>query len=218
MDAARLAQDNMGLVYAAANRFPWADRSEMVQSGCVGLMEAACRFDAARGVQFSTYAVPYILGEMRAFLRRDHAVHIPRTIQALSSKAYQMAQTLRDELDREPTLGEIAARLSITPAELAAAIESGLAPMSLDAPMDDEPDSSSFGDMIGDTSQQAEFDRVVTQDFLSRRSQVERALVQLRFYRGMTQERTAKALGMSQSQVCRVEKRLFEDFRKQETV
>lgn len=213
MDAARLAEENMGLVYAAAKRFAWADRGEIIQSGCVGLMEAARRFDESRGVRFSTYAVPYILGEMRAFIRHDHAMHIPRTMQEVSCRAYRAAQQLREEIGREPTLSDIAARLDTSPEELAAAMESGAPPVSLDAPVSGEPDSIRLGDVVRDDSQQAAFNQVIARDILSRCGKTERALIQLRYFRGMTQAQAAKALGISQPQVCRMEKRVLESLR-----
>ncbi|MDR1569228.1 MAG: sigma-70 family RNA polymerase sigma factor [Oscillospiraceae bacterium] len=213
MDALERVEENMGLVYAAANRFPWADRREMVQSGCVGLMEAVRRFDDTRGVRFSSFAVPYILGEMRAYLRRDHAVHIPRTLQDASAKAARTAQELRGVLGREPTLNEISARLGIAPEELAAALESRAAPISLDAPVGEESDAPQFRDSIGDASQQLPFDRVLARDLIARCDEKERALLQLRYFRGMTQAQTAKALGVTQPQVSRMEKKLLERLR-----
>lgn len=200
-DVAALVEANMGLVYAAAKRFYWADKSEVVQSGCVGLAEAAARFDNSKGA-FSSFAVPYILGEIKAFLRRDHSVHIPRATQDLASKAAYASKALAQTLGREPTIGEIAAELCVAADELAYALESRRPVTSVD----DKAEESDRSFEVADDRQQATFEMVHTRDMLDRLGEVERAIIQMRYFRGFTQTQVAKALDISQSKVCRIEK------------
>ncbi|MDR2657395.1 MAG: sigma-70 family RNA polymerase sigma factor [Oscillospiraceae bacterium] len=203
-----LADRHIKLVHAAAKRFPGADAGEITQSGCVGLIEAIRRFDVTRGVRFSTYAVPYILGEMRHFMRTDHSVHIPRRMQDAGREAARASRELCARLGREPTIQEIGAELRISPEELTLAMESRSAPISLDAPASTE-DSAPMHESLGDASSDRGYERVMVRDLLERCEPMERALLAMRYFRGMSQTDVAKVLGISQPQASRLEKRLL---------
>ncbi|MDR1599297.1 MAG: sigma-70 family RNA polymerase sigma factor [Oscillospiraceae bacterium] len=209
---ALLADTHIRLVHAAARRFPGADPGEITQSGCVGLIEAIRRFDVTRGLRFSTYAVPYILGEMRHFLRADHTVHIPRRLQDTGRDAAKASRELCARLGREPTIQEIAAELRTTPEDLAMALESRATPASLDAPSSAEDDSP-LGESLGDAASGSGYERVLVRDMLERCEPEERALLTMRYFRGMSQTDAAKALGISQPQASRLEKRLLTKLR-----
>ncbi|MDR0396274.1 MAG: sigma-70 family RNA polymerase sigma factor [Oscillospiraceae bacterium] len=204
----RLADMHIKLVHAAAKRFPGADPGEITQSGCVGLIEAIRRFDVTRGVRFSTYAVPYILGEMRHFLRVDHSMHIPRRLQDAGRDAARVSRELCAKLGREPTIQEVALEMRTSPEELAMAMESRAAPASLDAPSGAE-DGAPMHESLGDASSQSGYERVLVRDMLERCAPAERALLTMRYFRGMSQTDAAKALGISQPQASRMEKRLL---------
>ncbi|GHU69083.1 RNA polymerase sigma-F factor [Clostridia bacterium] len=205
---ALLVDRHIRLVHAAAKRFSGADTAEITQSGCVGLIEAIRRFDVSRGVRFSTYAVPYILGEMRHFLRTDHTVHIPRRMQDAGREAARVSRELCARLGREPTIHEIAAELNTSAEELALALESRSSPISLDAPTSIDDDTP-MHEALGDTSSSIGYERVLVRDLLERCEPAERALLTMRFFRGMSQSDTAKKLGISQPQASRLEKRLL---------
>ncbi|GHU73337.1 RNA polymerase sigma factor [Clostridia bacterium] len=211
---AELVERHIKLVHAAAKRFKGADASEVTQSGCVGLVEAIRRFDTGRGVRFSTYAVPYILGEIRHYLRTDHAMHIPRRLQDASREAARASAMLTARLGREPTVPEIAAELNMSPEELALALESRAAPVSLDAPIGMEDDTP-MHESLGDAASGMSFERVDVRDILERCEPEERALLTMRFFRGMSQSDAARVLGISQPQASRMEKRILARLRKE---
>jgi len=213
---ALLAKENLGLVRAALRRFSGVDMQELYQAGCLGLVEAIRRFDVTRGVAFSTYAVPYILGEMRRFVRDDRGVHVSRSLQATARSAHRAAEALRMAKGREPTLTEIAQEIAIAPEELAMALSSQAAPLSLDAPMGEDGETS-LRELIGDERQEVEFERTLVRGMLERCKERERALLLLRYFRGMSQEDTARALGLSQSQISRLEKQVLARLRAEAT-
>ena len=213
---ALLAKENLGLVRAAMRRFSGVDMQELYQAGCLGLVEAIRRFDVTRGVAFSTYAVPYILGEMRRFVREDRSVHVSRGLQATARSAHRAAESLRSAMGREPTLVEIAQEIAVAPDELAMALSSQAAPLSLDAPMGEDGDTS-LREIIGDERQEIAFERTLVRGMLERCRERERALLQLRYFRGLSQEDTARALGLSQSQVSRLEKQILARLREEAT-
>jgi len=205
--AHELVEANLGLVYAAARRFTFADRDEVIQSGCLGLTEAAKRFDASRGTAFSTYAVPYILGEIKAYLRRDHALHIPRHIQDLGSRSRKESDRLRLTLGREPTISEIAQSLSVSIEDIAAAMESNIAIISLDSPVNrDDGEDAPLSHVVSDESSAIPIQRVLVRDLVDSLGERERRLIRLRYFDGHTQAEAARILGVGQPQVSRMEK------------
>ncbi|MDR2505851.1 MAG: sigma-70 family RNA polymerase sigma factor [Oscillospiraceae bacterium] len=209
-----LIEQNIRLVYAAAKRFSFADRDEIVQSGCLGLAEAAKRFDDTRGIAFSTYAVPYILGEMKAFLRRDHAVHIPRPLQDLGAKARRESDRLSAVLAREPTVLEIARSLGVSSEDIAASLEARIPTISLDASASNEDDDTPLHGLIADETSALPLERVLIRDLVQGLDERERKLIRLRYFDGRSQSETAKILGVGQPQVCRLEKALLMKLRK----
>jgi RNA polymerase sporulation-specific sigma factor len=204
-----LIEQNIRLVYAAAKRFSFADRDEIVQSGCLGLTEAARRYDPTRGIAFSTYAVPYILGEMKAFLRRDHAVHIPRPLQDLGVRARRESDRLNAILGREPTVLEIANTLGVDAEEIAASLESRIPSVSLDASVSNEDGDTPLHGLIADETSALPIERVMVRDLVQGLGERERELIRLRYFDGRTQSETARILGVGQPQVCRLEKALL---------
>ena len=122
---------NIGLVHSCARRF--RDRGmeydDLFQAGCLGLTKAVDGFDASRGLQFSTYAVPVILGEIRRLFREGGAVKVSRSLKELSLQVSRAREKLSTTLSREPTVGEIAEMLSRTPEEIAEALQAGLPPL-----------------------------------------------------------------------------------------
>ncbi len=213
---ALLAKENLGLVRAAMRRFSGVDEQELYQAGCLGLVEAIRRFDVTRGVAFSTYAVPYILGEMRRYVRDNRSVHVSRSLQATARNAHRAAEALRISMGREPTLVEIAREIAVAPEELAMALSSQAAPLSLDAPMGEDGDTN-LSETLGDERQEVAFERTLVRGMLERCRERERALLLLRYFRGLSQEDTARALGLSQSQVSRLEKQILARLRQEAT-
>lgn len=208
---------NIGLVHSCARRF--RDRGleydDLFQAGCLGLTKAVDGFDASRGLQFSTYAVPVILGEIRRLFREGGAVKVSRSLKELSLQVSRAREKLSTTLSREPTVGEIAESLSRTPEEVAEALQAGLPPLSLTR----ESDEDDGEEMALPTAapQEAVTERLALRQVLDTLPPRDRALILLRYIGNNTQTVTAERLGMTQVQVSRCEHKILERLRRQLT-
>ncbi len=203
------AEDHLGLVHLCANRFRnrGIDYEELVSAGAMGLLKAIKAFDPARGVQFSTYAVPVILGEIRRLFRDGGILHISRGIRERATKLQKVQAEFEQRYGRSPSLSELSRLSGETPEDCAEALQVTQAPMSLT-----RESENSEGDQI-EIPVAAEDERIG--DLLSLRQamgtlpQEDRMLLELRYFRELTQTKTAAILGMSQVQVSRKEKKLL---------
>lgn len=204
-------EGNLPLVHKLANRFRGrgVEYEELYAAGCVGLVKAVDRFEPERGLCFSTYAVPVILGEIRRLFRDGGSVKISRSLKELSVKAARV----RDQLSAngEPRISDIAQALGVTPEEAAEALCAGIPPVSLDhAGEDGEPlpvPSASGEDAL--------IDRLALRQCLSELSVEDREILMLRYFRRKTQCETAQILGMTQVMVSRRERKLLKELREQ---
>lgn len=204
-------EGNLPLVHKLANRFRGrgVEYEELYAAGCVGLVKAVDRFEPERGLCFSTYAVPVILGEIRRLFRDGGSVKISRSLKELSVKAAR----LRDQLSAngEPRISDIAQALGVTPEEAAEALCAGIPPVSLDHGGEDgEPlpvPSASGEDSL--------IDRLALRQCLSELSGEDREILMLRYFRRKTQCETAQILGMTQVMVSRRERKLLKELREQ---
>ena len=204
-------EGNLPLVHKLANRFRGrgVEYEELYAAGCVGLVKAVDRFEPERGLCFSTYAVPVILGEIRRLFRDGGSVKISRSLKELSVKAAR----LRDQLsaNREPRISDIAQALGVTPEEAAEALCAGIPPVSLDHGGEDGeplPVPSASGE-------DALIDRLALRQCLSELSGEDREILMLRYFRRKTQCETAQILGMTQVMVSRRERKLLKELREQ---
>lgn len=207
---------NLPLVHSLANRFRGrgVEYEELCSAGCLGLVKAYDNFDASRGLCFSTYAVPVILGEIRRLFRDFGAVRVSRSLKELSMRAARA----RDELCSqgiEPRISDIAKRLGVTPEEAAEALSASLPPVSLTSPEDggdidvhEEP-----AELLGTMGEDAMIDRIALRQCLASLGEKDRLLLTLRFFRAKTQTETAQLLGMTQVQVSRRERKLLQELR-----
>ena len=203
-------EGNLPLVHKLANRFRGrgVEYEELYAAGCVGLVKAVDRFEPERGLCFSTYAVPVILGEIRRLFRDGGSVKISRSLKELSVKAARV----RDQLSAngEPRISDIAQALGVTPEEAAEALCAGIPPVSLDHGGDGEPlpvPSASGEDAL--------IDRLALRQCLSELSGEDREILMLRYFRRKTQCETAQILGMTQVMVSRRERKLLKELREQ---
>ena len=192
-------EGNLPLVHKLANRFRGrgVEYEELYAAGCVGLVKAVDRFEPERGLCFSTYAVPVILGEIRRLFRDGGSVKISRRLKELSVKAARV----RDQLSAngEPRISDIAQALGVTPEEAAEALCAGIPPVSLDHGGEDGeplPVPSASGE-------DALIDRLALRQCLSELSGEDREILMLRYFRRKTQSETAQILGMTQVMVSR---------------
>ena len=217
-----LARLHLPLVEYLAKRFK--DRGEplddLVQVGSVGLLKAIDRFDLERGVEFSTYATPTIVGELKRYFRdKGWAVRVPRRLQELSLRINKVVTQLQQDLGRSPTVPEIARSAGVSEEEVLEAHESALAysTTSLDAPTgNDEQDESPLrGDRMG--SEDAALDNLEyfasLAPLISQLPEREREILYLRFFKGMTQSMIAEHIGISQMHVSRLLSRILDHLR-----
>ncbi|MCR4426053.1 MAG: sigma-70 family RNA polymerase sigma factor [Firmicutes bacterium] len=198
-----------GLVMNLARRFAGrAELADLFQAGCVGLLRALDGYDPSRGFAFSTYAVPSIVSEIRAYLRGKGPTHIPRPVRELGGKCLAAQDSLRAELMREPSVAEIAARVGVGAAEVALALESEAPAVSIYETVSSDSESPPILDLIpGPAAPDASvIDSVALRDALRSLPEVQRSVIAMRFFREMTQTEIAASLGMSQPQVHRIEK------------
>lgn len=204
--------DNLGLVHTCARRFAGrgAEYDDLYQAGCVGLIKAADGFDPARGLCFSTYAVPLILGEMRHLFREGCAVKVSRSLRTLSLKAARLREQWLADNGREPTVEELAAHLQVEPAVAAQAVTVGLAPLSLTR--EDESGEEQI-DLPTPSPEEELTDRLALSQLLEQLEPRDRRLITLRYLKRQTQQATAEQLGMTQVQVSRRERALLLEMR-----
>lgn len=209
----RLINDNYGLVHACANKLrnKGIEYEDLFQAGCVGLVKAADNFDEERGFAFSTYAVPVILGEIRRIFRDGGSVKIGRTLKEKSRYAMSVRQELEKELQREPTVGELAEKLGIEPSEAAELINVSMPTVSLTA-YDDDSEEKQL-DIPTESFEEKISDRLSLYAVLKELPEKDKSLIYLRYFKGMTQIKAAEKLGMSQVQVSRREKAILSGMR-----
>ncbi len=200
---------NLPLVHSLANRFRGRgiEYEELFSAGSVGLVKAYDNFDDSRGLCFSTYAVPVILGEIRRLFRDGGAVKMSRSLKELSLKAARA----RDELSKngtEPTINELADYLGVSPDDAAEAVAAGLPPVSLTS----AEDGGEY-DLPEESGESALIDKLALRQCLSELPEEDQRLIILRYFRDQTQSQAAAVLGMSQVQVSRRERKILEELR-----
>lgn len=210
--------DNMGLVYTCARRFlgRGVEYDDLVQAGCMGLVKAVDGFDEGRGLRFSTYAVPVILGEMRRLFRDGGAVKVGRTLKELSLRAAREREQFAASEGREPTVNELADRLGVDTAQAAQALGASLPPLSLTRWGDDDEDGDQMDVPVAPPEEQIT-DRLALRQVLAELDHRDRQLIELRYMCRRTQQATADTLGMTQVQVSRRERVILAELRRKLT-
>lgn len=209
-------EQNLGLVHSCAHRFRGRgiEYDDLYQAGCMGLVKASAAFDPERGVMFSTYAVPVILGEIRRLFRDGGTVKVSRSLKELGLAAAKTRDRMGSELLREATVSEVAERMGRTPEEIAEALAATAPPVSLTG---GEEDGSGQIDLPEEGPEERISDLLSLGQLLERLDERDRELIRLRYYGGKTQTEVARRLGMTQVQVSRREKRLLLSMREQLT-
>lgn len=216
-----LVRQNAALVRSVANRFRGRgqEAEDLFQLGCIGLLKAAERFDFSKNVQFSTYAVHMMVGEIKRFLRDDGMVKVSRSVKETVGKVKAAREALERELGREAKMTEIAARLGMEPEELAAVCTAGKPPESLDAAMYEGGDGGQITYMEILTDDRLFDEEVVNcislREAINKLTPRDRKILLMRFYRNKTQSEVSAALGISQVQVSRLEKKMLQQLREE---
>lgn len=207
---------NSGLIWSIARRYfgRGVDPDDLYQLGCVGFLKAVSGFDPSFGTQFSTYAVPKIAGEIRRFLRDDGSIKVSRSIKERAHIIRSAKSTLEQRFGREPTLSELSSETGVSIEEIAVAETATGIPESLQKETGE--DGFTLENILGDWCQEENLiEQVSLREAISTLPEKEQMVIRLRYYRGMTQEATARILKVSQVQVSRLERRAVEQLRLQ---
>ena len=204
----QLISENSGLIWSVAKRFMGrgTEADDLYQLGCLGFLKAVEGFDLEYGTQFSTYAVPKIAGEIRRFLRDDGAVKVSRTIKEQAASIKSARNRLANALGREPTIQEISRQTGFTPEEIALAETATAATESIQRETGE--DGFSLENILTDTeSEETMVERLALYQAIDRLSEREALVIKMRYFHGLTQQRVAAVLDVSQVQISRIEKK-----------
>ncbi len=209
-----LVEANTGLIWSVAKRFMGrgTETEDLYQLGCLGFLKAVEGFDLAYGTQFSTYAVPKIAGEIRRFLRDDGAVKVSRGIKERAAAIKTTRNQLVHALGREPTILEISRQTGFSPEEIAMAETATAAIESIQ--QETGEDGFSLESVLSDTQTEEQLvERLSLKQAIGALPEREALVIQLRYYHGLTQDRVARVLSVSQVQVSRIEKKALSQLR-----
>ena len=210
----QLVRENAGLIHAVARRYQGrgVEADDLFQLGSLGFLKAVAGFDPAFGTRFSTYAVPKIAGEIRRFLRDDGAVKVSRTLKERAAAVRLARDRLCKELGREPVLSELAAALDLSPEEIAEAETAADPVASIQQPAGDT--GLTLEAVLSDTPMEEQVvERLALRQALDRLPDREARVVALRYYHALTQDQTARLVGVSQVQISRIEKKALSHLR-----
>ncbi len=215
----KFIRGNLRLVLSVIQRF--SNRGEhpddLFQVGCIGLIKAIDNFDITVGVQFSTYAVPMIIGEIRRFLRDEGPIRVSRSLKDIAYKALRAKEKYINEHSKEPTVSELASEIGVPREDVVFALEAIADPISLFEPVyHDGGEAIYVMDQVRDTKNTDTnwLESIAINEAMKHLSEREKHILDLRFFRGKTQMEVADEVGISQAQVSRLEKSALKQMRK----
>ena len=204
----RLVTENAGLIWSVAKRFlgRGTEAEDLYQLGCLGFLKAVEGFDLEFGTQFSTYAVPKISGEIRRFLRDDGAIKVSRSLKERSAAVRSARALLGSALGREPSIKELSDHLGLAPEDIAQAEAATREVESIHRECGEE--GFTLENILTDTeSEERMLEQIALRQAVAELPEREKTVIALRYFHGLTQDRVAKVLGVSQVQVSRIEKK-----------
>jgi len=215
----KFANGNLRLVLSVIQKFTGRGENvdDLFQVGCVGLIKAIDNFDTTLNVQFSTYAVPMIIGEIRRYLRDNNPIRVSRSIRDLAYKALQAKEKLTKQNEKEPTIEEIAKELSIPKEEIVMSLDAIQDPLSLQEPVYNEGNEGIYVmDQVKDTKNTDEkwAENITISEAMKKLNTREKTIISKRFFDGRTQMEVAEEIGISQAQVSRLEKSAIDRIKK----
>ena len=212
----RLVSNNTGLVWNIVKRFNGRgyELEDLYQIGCVGLLKSIKRFNTDFEVQLSTYAVPYILGEIKRFVRDDGPVKVSRSIKELSYRIKLVQKEYLDKKGRELEVTELSKILKTSKEDILIAIDSANRPESIDKNIGDSDDMTLMDKLKSNIDLEKEIiNRITVKDLLDRLDEKSKKIIMLRYFRGKTQCQVANLMGISQVQVSRMEKKILNNMK-----
>ena len=215
----KLISQNMGLVKTVARRFigRGVEYEDLVQIGTMGMLKAAKSFDAGFGTVFSTYAVPLIIGEIRRFLRDDGIIKVSRDIRKKGMLIMKAKEEYIKEHQQEPKLSELASLCEMTSEEVVYALDAVSPIYSLQDTVGNEEDGATLEQMLPADENEIEkmTDKLALAEAIAKLDRQSQMIIQLRFYKDLSQQQTAEILGITQVKVSREEKKIFAFLRKE---
>lgn len=211
-----LITENSGLVWAVARRFlgRGVELDDLYQLGCVGFLKAIDGFDSSYGTQFSTYAVPKIAGEIRRFIRDDGTIKVSRALKENAMLIYSARQEIELTLGHEPSLSEIAQKTGLLIEDIVLAQAATATPESIQK--ESGEDGFSLEQTLTDTQSEEQIvEKLAIKQAVENLPKREKDVINLRYFHGLTQQKTASVLNISQVQVSRIEKKAIEILRAQ---
>lgn len=212
-----IVKNNLGLVWSIVHRFKnnYYDKEDLFQIGCIGLMKAINNFDVHYGVQFSTYAVPIIMGEIKRYFRDDGTIKVSRSLKELNIKINKAKEKLIILYGYEPTVQEIAKELEVDVMDVVEAIDASYYPTSLSEPIYEKDGSTiSMEERIEDKHHTMWFEKIALKLEIEKLDEKERLILYMRYQLDFNQEKVAQRLNISQVQVSRLEKKIITKLRK----
>lgn len=209
-----LVEQNSRLVWSIVRRFlnRGHEAEDLFQVGCIGLIKAIDKFDTSFNVQFSTYAVPMITGEIKRFIRDDGIIKVSRSLKELGIKARSVRENLCSKFGREPTVSEIADILEVSTEDIIMSMDAYSQPISLN--YSDDTDRPLEQQISSDLDLETEsIDKLSLKSVLSTFPPRERQIIFMRYFMDKTQSETAKQIGISQVQVSRIEKKVLSEMK-----
>ncbi len=215
-------QGNLRLVLSIIKKFNNRGENidDLFQVGCIGLIKSIDNFDVTQGVQFSTYAVPMIIGEIRRYLRDNNSIRVSRSLRDTAYKTLQAKESYIREHSKDPTMEELALMLELPKSDLTFALEAIQEPVSLFEPIyNDGGDTIFIMDQVKDTknTDMSWIENLSLNEGIKRLNDREKNILNLRFFQGKTQMEVADEIGISQAQVSRLEKNALKSMKKHVT-
>ncbi len=215
----KFVHGNLRLVLSVIQRFSGRGENpdDLFQVGCIGLIKAIDNFDLSQNVQFSTYAVPMIIGEIRRYLRDNNSIRVSRSLKDIAYKALQVKERLVNQNSREPTISEIAKELNLPKKDVVFALDAISDPVSLFEPVyHDGGEAIYVMDQVKDEKNNDEswLENISINEAMKHLDQREKHILNLRFFHGRTQMEVANEIGISQAQVSRLEKSALKQMKK----
>ena len=209
----QLLTENAGLIWSIVRRYNGCgvETDDLYQLGCIGFVKAVKGFDLTYGTQFSTYAVPKIAGEIRRFLRDDGPIKVGRTMREKGQTLWAARERLQNRLGCEPKLSQLSEETGMTPEEIAAVDLALVSPESL---QQETAEGLTLESTLGtDSPEDRMVEHIALREAIDQLPEREKMTILLRFFKGLTQEQTARILGVSQVQISRLERRGLADLR-----
>ena len=212
----KIISDNSNLIWSIVSRFKERgyEMQDLYQIGCIGLIKSIKRFDTNFEVKLSTYAVPYILGEIKRFVRDDGPIKVSRSIKELSYRIKLVQKEYLDKKGRELEIEELSKLLKTSKEDILIAIDSSNRPESIDKNIGDSDDLTLMDKLKSNIDIEKEIiNRITVKDLMDRLDEKSRKIIMLRYFRGKTQCQVANLMGISQVQVSRMEKKILNNMK-----